>query len=158
MTITSSETGVRMVGSKPAHEQVAAALKSRIKQGVYPVRTLIPATAQLAREFGQPAEVIKRAIRELQTAGLVVRMPGHGTRVIWNGRAGGPETLIAQVQDLTRLVCDLTDKFDEETARLEQAFEAATEALQNEMTRLDGEISEIREAIGEALAALMEDG
>jgi DNA-binding GntR family transcriptional regulator len=63
------------------HESVREELAGRIDRGVYALDEPLPSTTALADEFRVSAITIKRAVRDLQTAGLLRSTPGLGTFV-----------------------------------------------------------------------------
>ncbi|MEM5300186.1 GntR family transcriptional regulator [Burkholderia sp. JPY481] len=63
------------------HEIVRAEISRRITTGIYKPGDLITSTARLAEEFGVSSITVKRALRELQSAGLLTSIPGKGTYV-----------------------------------------------------------------------------
>lgn len=67
--------------SSALHETVRLELVRRIESGEYAVGDPLPSTAALAEEFGVSAITVKRALRDLQPAGLLRAVPGLGTFV-----------------------------------------------------------------------------
>lgn len=63
------------------HEGVRLELVRRIESGVYGAGDPLPSTAALAEEFGVSAITVKRALRDLQPAGMLRTVPGLGTFV-----------------------------------------------------------------------------
>lgn len=72
----------RIAAAAPAHAQYAR-VKAHLKQGLaggrWPPGALMPSEAELVAEFGVSRMTVSRAIRELQSEGLVVRSQGVGT-------------------------------------------------------------------------------
>lgn len=63
------------------HENAREEISQRIQNGRYAPGAALPSTMALASEFGVSAITIKRALRDLQTAGLIRSVPGLGTFV-----------------------------------------------------------------------------
>jgi GntR family transcriptional regulator len=65
----------------PLYHQVAAVLRQRIEDGIYPVGGRLLAEDELAAEFEVSRATIRQAVGELVMEGLVVRRQGRGTYV-----------------------------------------------------------------------------
>jgi DNA-binding GntR family transcriptional regulator len=63
------------------HETVRQEIMRRVTAGEYDVGQALPSAAALAEEFGVSAITIKRALRDLQPAGILRSVPGLGTFV-----------------------------------------------------------------------------
>lgn len=63
------------------HQTVREELARRIGRGDYGSSEPLPSTTALSAEFGVSAITVKRALRDLQTAGLLRSTPGLGTFV-----------------------------------------------------------------------------
>lgn len=63
------------------HETVRQEIVRRINAGEYGVGQALPSTVALADEFGVSAITVKRALRDLQPAGVLRSVPGLGTFV-----------------------------------------------------------------------------
>ncbi len=72
-----------MVSPDPAAQAPYARVKQHLKQGLasgrWPPGALMPSEAELVAEFGVSRMTVGRALRELQTEGLVARSQGVGT-------------------------------------------------------------------------------
>ncbi|QIE47775.1 UTRA domain-containing protein (plasmid) [Pseudohalocynthiibacter aestuariivivens] len=88
-----------MPPNRPLYEQIKNAIDHRIESEEWPARFQVPSEEQLAGEFGASRLTVRRALRELQTDGVLVRIQGSGTFVI------GPRVQCA--------VFDLSDISDE---------------------------------------------
>jgi DNA-binding GntR family transcriptional regulator len=62
----------------PLHENVRAEISRRIASGVYKPGEPIASTAQLGEEFEVSPITVKRAVRDLQSAGVLHSIPGKG--------------------------------------------------------------------------------
>ncbi|CAD6563415.1 GntR family transcriptional regulator [Paraburkholderia sabiae] len=65
----------------PLHESVRAEISRRIADGIYKPGDVIMSTAQLGEEFGVSSITVKRALRDLQSEGVLTSIPGKGTFV-----------------------------------------------------------------------------
>ncbi len=63
------------------YAHVAAELRRRIEEGVYPPGAVIPSEAELVREFGVSAITVRRAIRDLTFEGALCGRQGRGVFV-----------------------------------------------------------------------------
>ncbi|MGW2387209.1 winged helix-turn-helix domain-containing protein [Streptomyces sp. NPDC001658] len=69
-------------GSGREFDRVADELRSRMAEGVYPVRSMLPAQRELAQEFGVSRDTVQRVIRELREEGWIESRQGSGSRVV----------------------------------------------------------------------------
>jgi GntR family transcriptional regulator, arabinose operon transcriptional repressor len=67
--------------SGPKYQQVYATLRQQIESGQWKRGDRLPSEADLVRQFGASRITVGRAVRELQTEGLVERRAGSGTFV-----------------------------------------------------------------------------
>src|SRR5690349_17251950 len=67
--------------SRPKYQQVADDLRRSIAAGTYPVGAELPSTSQLTARYSASTTVVRAAIRELRTEGLVVGQPGKAVYV-----------------------------------------------------------------------------
>ncbi|MEY4652296.1 MAG: hypothetical protein RI884_877 [Pseudomonadota bacterium] len=65
----------------PRYQQVARVLVDEIRDGRYPVGSLLPPEPQLCLRFGVSRHTVREAVRHLCERGLVSRHQGVGTRV-----------------------------------------------------------------------------
>lgn len=67
----------------PTHkyQQVAAAIRDRIRDGTYPPGSFLPTRAELREQFGCSDIVINSAMQILRGEGLVDTLIGRGTYV-----------------------------------------------------------------------------
>ncbi|CAH1650662.1 Histidine utilization repressor [Hyphomicrobiales bacterium] len=68
--------------SLPLYEQIKSTIEKRIRGDVWPADFRVPSEETLAEEFGASSLTVRRALRELQTAGMLVRVQGRGTFVV----------------------------------------------------------------------------
>ncbi len=65
----------------PYYAQVAQVLSDRIKYGTWKTGDRLPSESELCQTFAVSRPVIRQALRELMTEGLIVRHKGRGTFV-----------------------------------------------------------------------------
>jgi len=73
----------------PLYEQIKSAIDRRIETEEWPANFQLPSEDELAGEFGASRLTVRRALRELQADGVLIRVQGRGTFVI------GPRTQCA---------------------------------------------------------------
>ena len=81
--------------SGPRHARIRKVLEARVRDGVYPVGSLMPTEIELAAEFDASRFTVREALRHLTENGYVERRQGVGTRVI----AARPQASYAQSFD-----------------------------------------------------------
>jgi DNA-binding GntR family transcriptional regulator len=69
------------ITGQPAYQQVASDLRRKIVDGAYPVGEPIPATNQLMGMYHGSITVVRAAIKELQSEGILIGQPGKGVYV-----------------------------------------------------------------------------
>ena len=72
----------------PKHREVYASLRRQIQSGHWKKGERLPSEAELVRTFGASRITVGRAVRDLQTEGLVDRRVGSGTYVKTRESAG----------------------------------------------------------------------
>lgn len=65
----------------PRYQQLTEVLAREIREGRYPVGSLLPAEPQLCQRFAVSRHTVREAVRLLCEQGLVTRQQGVGTRV-----------------------------------------------------------------------------
>lgn len=68
--------------TQPLYGQIKTAIERRIRAAEWPADFQVPREEDLAAEFGASALTVRRALRELQTEGMLVRVQGRGTFVV----------------------------------------------------------------------------
>jgi GntR family transcriptional regulator len=111
---------------RPAYVQVADALRAEIRGGRFSPGSQLPSYEALMRKYGVSITVIRSAVRELKTEGLVFTHQGKGAFVRdplpEPGQLPGDqpgEAFRAVMAELRSLHDDL-DRFDERLSRLER--------------------------------------
>jgi GntR family transcriptional regulator len=111
---------------RPAYAQVADTLRADIRAGRYPPGSQLPSYEALMRKHGVSITVVRSAVRELKTEGLVYTHQGKGAFVRdplpEPGQAPasrGSEAFQSVMAEIRSLHDDL-DRFEERLARLER--------------------------------------
>lgn len=68
--------------TQPLYEQIKTVIEKRIRGDEWPADFRVPSEEELAEEFSASALTVRRALRELQTEGMLVRIQGRGTFVV----------------------------------------------------------------------------
>jgi len=74
------ENGLQNTG--PLYGQVKSAIERRIRGDEWPEDFKVPSEEVLAKEFGVSSLTVRRALRELQNEGMLIRIQGRGTFVV----------------------------------------------------------------------------
>jgi DNA-binding GntR family transcriptional regulator len=61
------------------YQQLADILKRNINGGILKLEELIPTEQQICDRFKMSHSTVRRAIKELETDGLIIRIKGRGT-------------------------------------------------------------------------------
>jgi GntR family transcriptional regulator len=72
---------VRRELGAPLYQQVFLVLREAIRDGKYPIDTALPSEAELCRLYRVSRITLRRALAQLQDAGLIERRQGSGTFV-----------------------------------------------------------------------------
>jgi DNA-binding GntR family transcriptional regulator len=70
-------------GYEKAYEVVARRLQRRIRDGEFPYHAPLPSEPALSEWYGVSRTTVRSAIETLIAAGLVERVRGKGTFVVW---------------------------------------------------------------------------
>ena len=74
-----SRTAAKPAPAAAPYARVKQYLKDALSQGRWPPRALMPSETELVAQFGVSRMTVNRALRELQSEGLVERVQGVGT-------------------------------------------------------------------------------
>ena len=88
----------------PRYKAVYSALMQQIRDGVFPVGTLLPTEIALCQQFDVSRHTIREAIRMLNEAGIVSRRAGVGTRVETTKSTTRYTQQISQLSDLFQYI------------------------------------------------------
>jgi len=69
------------LAKRPLYHSLAEQLSLAIREGIYPVGTMLPTEAELCARFKLSRHTVREALRMLREAGMVSRHQGVGTRV-----------------------------------------------------------------------------
>jgi GntR family transcriptional regulator len=97
---------------QPKYLHVAAELRRAISAGTYPIGGELPSTAKLTETYGVSTTVVRAAVRELRSEGLV---QGHSGKAVYvvalpSGEPADQRALEARVQELTETVRELDSR------------------------------------------------
>jgi DNA-binding GntR family transcriptional regulator len=112
------EAGLTAITGQPAYQQIADDLRAKIVSGSYAVGEALPSTAKLMEAYGGSITVVRAAIRELQTEGVLIGQPGKGVYVQRRPEAGAvkPGDVASQLAELA----DTVRRLDERVKALEK--------------------------------------
>ena len=88
----------------PRYKAVYAALMERIRDGAYPVGSLLPPEIELCQQYDVSRHTIREAIRMLNEGGIVSRRAGVGTRVETTKATTRYTQQISQLSDLFQYI------------------------------------------------------
>ncbi len=98
-------------GDLPRYQQIFLLLREKILTGQVPSGARITSEAELSKEFGVSRITSRRALSELERAGLVTRERGRGTRVRENiigdsapGEAAGNVPMTSRILGQSRII------------------------------------------------------
>lgn len=95
----------------PEYQRLIGQIRAAITSGEYPIGQAIPSTAVLAERTGVSAQVVRRAVGQLEADGILEGHPGKGVFV-----RAVPEEADRERQDVTSLskqVSELEERFRE---------------------------------------------
>lgn len=69
------------LSGRPAYQQVAEDLRTKIAKGKLPPGTQLPSTAEMMRSYEVSSTVVKSAVNQLRLEGLVIGQQGKGVFV-----------------------------------------------------------------------------
>jgi DNA-binding FadR family transcriptional regulator len=99
-----------MAGSVgPEYQRLIDRLRADITSGEYPVGQTIPSTSALAKLTGVSAQVVRRAVGQLQADGILEGHPGKGVFVKAMPEEADQES--RDVASLSRQVSELEERF-----------------------------------------------
>ncbi|GAB3676109.1 GntR family transcriptional regulator [Salinisphaera aquimarina] len=84
------------------YQRVARALIGAIRDGRYPVGSLLPAEVALAQHHGVSRQTVRKAIEQLHQQHLVTRRAGIGTRVQAPAQSSGYRQQLSSIDDLVQ--------------------------------------------------------
>ena len=102
--MTKIDTGSTEESNAPRYKAVYSALMDQIRDGAYPVGTLLPPEIELCRQFDVSRHTVREAIRMLNEGGIVSRRAGVGTRVETTKATTRYTQQISQLSDLFQYI------------------------------------------------------
>jgi DNA-binding GntR family transcriptional regulator len=111
------------------HRFLAANLRQRIEEKMYPIGGLLPTEMNLAASFGVSRATVRQALAALRAEGLIAAHPGRGTKVIASRGAalGSFSASFQSMNDLMRM--GEATRFKVVGKRCESKNEALAETL-----------------------------
>ncbi|MGZ3140563.1 GntR family transcriptional regulator [Lentzea chajnantorensis] len=107
---------------RPPYMQVVEALRADIEEGVFEPGERLPTHQQMVENFGVSVGTVKRALNELQGAGLVVSRQGQGAFVRTNSSAvGSPLVDLAEVRTVLADLRRRLEEVEEAVAKLSRS-------------------------------------
>ncbi|MGZ9722706.1 GntR family transcriptional regulator [Rhizobium miluonense] len=116
------------------HSSIREELMRRIEQGVYPDDEPLPSAATLGREFGVSQITIKRSLRDLQAAGILMAQVGRGS-------------FIKRRTRLLRKLGSTNPYADTQIEILSIALETVDDPILREMEPVDGPVLCVRKIL-----------
>lgn len=111
---------------QPRYRQLAQTLIDEIRNGHYPVGSLMPTEYVLCEQFGASRFTVREAIKQLVEMGLVSRQAGVGTRVLSVQTQVGYRQVMEGIGDLQQYTAD-----------------TELEILKSEMTEIGADLCDI---------------
>jgi DNA-binding GntR family transcriptional regulator len=122
------------VAGRAKYQEVAADLRTKITNDTYEAGSELPSTTKLMQMHSVSSTVVKQAIKELKTEGLVVGQPGKGVYVL--RKPGAPESS-AEYIELMNTVSTMRDALVNEIHSIQERLadiEATLARMQPEET------------------------
>ena len=104
---------------RPKYVEVADSLRAAIADGTYPIDSELPSTLRLTEQFGVSTTVVRAAVRELRSEGLVVGQPGKAVFVRATPDAPAP-TVEQRLAELAAYTRDELTKLSDRITALER--------------------------------------
>src|SRR5262245_3270396 len=106
LRVEEDEQVTELVG-RPAYQQVADDLRQKMASGELPVGAAIPSTAQMTRQYGVSSTVVRAAVGQLRSEGLLVGQPGKGVFVC--AVPGAAAGRAVELDELARQIAELRE-------------------------------------------------
>lgn len=104
--------------TRSPYVQVAAALRAEIGAGTFAPGEPLPSHRELVEHYGVSLGTVKRALGELQGAGLVVSRQGQKAFVRTSGPHDRADAATPSLAELAAAVSALSDRLDDVERRL----------------------------------------
>ena len=92
--------GTLLSPATPIHRQLRRALEQQIRSGHFAVDDRLPSESELERRYGVSRTPVRRALQDLEAAGLIYRAQGRGSFVRSRKIGGALRDLISFGQEL----------------------------------------------------------
>lgn len=115
---------------QPEYRRLMQDLRRQISDGRLPVGEPIPSTANLGQRYGVSSTVVRRAVSELRSEGLLYGQPGKGVFV-----KAKPKEAVDEKQVFERLASGLAD-VQSQVDSLQAADTETLEAFRQELAEL----------------------
>lgn len=138
------EAKLTEITGQPAYQQVANDLRSKIADGTYPVGGPIPATNQLMSLYNGSMTVVRAAIRDLQTEGILIGQPGKGVYVQRMPTADE----INRNPDVQGRIIQLEDTIRQLSARVPSDLTSEIDDLRRQLGILQGQMMDLYGRVG----------
>lgn len=114
---------------RPQYVRIAEDLRTKIVNGTYPVGSELPSSSRLMQMYGVSVTVVRAAVRELRSEGLVRGQPGKAVYVVRQGEAPEPSPAYLEItRQIEALRGDLEGAVDRLDARLTQLEQSLPES------------------------------
>jgi DNA-binding GntR family transcriptional regulator len=132
------------ITGQPAYQQIADDLRRKIADGTYPVGEPIPSTTALMSMYNGSITVVRAAIKDLQSEGLLIGQPGKGVYVQEKpsaGRGSASPDVVAQLAELDQTVRQLREQ-------LAQSVTTEIQDLRRQLGVLQGQVMDLYGRMG----------
>lgn len=109
------------MGKPPVRAQeLATALATEIRRGVYPAGSWLPPERQLAEAFSVARSTVRSAIQVLASTGLVEVVPASGVQVRLEESAEGTTTTPREIDADLRRIYDLLGEMNARLIKIQE--------------------------------------
>ncbi len=133
---------------RPAYQELADDLRARIAGGDLAIGDAIPSTTRLCEQYGVSVTVVRAAITQLRTEGVLRGQPGKAVYVVATPASIAADT--ASLEALAAQVRDLRENLDQTQARADDRSDSA------DLKRLEDEIAALRQQVARLQSHLIE--
>lgn len=126
---------------QPAYQQVANDLRRLITSGDLVVGDAIPSTVQLCQRYSVSVTVVRAAINQLRTDGVLRGQPGKAVYVV-----ATPAEVVAEARSLDQLageVAELRARLDKKNTSVDDDLREAVQQLRRQVARLQTQLIDL---------------
>lgn len=127
----------------PSHQLVADDIRSKISSGEYEVGAPVPSTQQMADAYGVSRTVIRQAVSQLQSDGILI---GHSGKAVYVRAT--PEQAAKERQDAAALARQVTELRDEVHGLAAQVENLKSADLRDALTRVELNLADLYGKLG----------